>query len=126
MAFFRASSQVIGIYALVFAIFSPAILEAQSLSLAPAPAPAPYSDGYFSHSLRTCIFVLYIFFFFGILYISSFGVHIIPIYFYDAMLHLILNCDKDFVKLHFTNMIDMTATKCALCFIIFVINDIIH
>lgn len=85
MAFLRASSQVIGIYALVFAIFSPAVLEAQSLSLAPAPAPAPYSHGYFSHSLRTFLFLFYI--------SSSFGVHIIPIYLYNAMLHLILNCD---------------------------------
>ncbi|KAJ1413796.1 Arabinogalactan protein [Sesbania bispinosa] len=40
MAFFRAASEVLAIYALVFAIFSPAVLEAQSLSLAPAPGPS--------------------------------------------------------------------------------------
>ncbi|XP_020213672.1 arabinogalactan protein 20 [Cajanus cajan] len=41
MAFFKAASEVLAIYTFVFAIFSPAVLEAQSL----APAPAPTSDG---------------------------------------------------------------------------------
>ena len=43
MAFFKAASEVLAIYTFIFAIFSPAVLEAQSLSLAPAPAPS--SDG---------------------------------------------------------------------------------
>ncbi|KAG5044468.1 hypothetical protein AAZX31_03G234600 [Glycine max] len=40
MAFLRAASEVLAIYTLVFTIFSPAVLEAQSLSLAAAPAPS--------------------------------------------------------------------------------------
>ncbi|ESW19270.1 hypothetical protein PHAVU_006G110400 [Phaseolus vulgaris] len=43
MTFFKAASEVLAIYTFIFAIFSPAVLEAQSLSLAPAPAPS--SDG---------------------------------------------------------------------------------
>ncbi|XP_061363377.1 arabinogalactan protein 20 [Gastrolobium bilobum] len=43
MAFLKASFGLLSIYILVFAIFSPAVLEAQSLSLAPAPGPS--SDG---------------------------------------------------------------------------------
>ncbi|KAK7332771.1 hypothetical protein VNO80_29526 [Phaseolus coccineus] len=43
MAFFKAASEVLAIYTFIFAIFSPAVLEAQTLSLAPAPAPS--SDG---------------------------------------------------------------------------------
>ncbi|XP_027351029.1 arabinogalactan protein 22 [Abrus precatorius] len=43
MAFLRAASEILAIYTMVYAIFSPAVLEAQSLSLAPAPAPS--SDG---------------------------------------------------------------------------------
>ncbi|KAK7258564.1 hypothetical protein RIF29_24144 [Crotalaria pallida] len=41
MALLRVSSGILVIYTLVFAIFSPAVVEAQSL----APAPAPSSDG---------------------------------------------------------------------------------
>ncbi|KAK7397410.1 hypothetical protein VNO78_18581 [Psophocarpus tetragonolobus] len=41
MAFLKAASEVLAIYTLVFAIFSPAVLEAQTLSIAPAPS----SDG---------------------------------------------------------------------------------
>ncbi|QCD77553.1 arabinogalactan protein 20 [Vigna unguiculata] len=43
MAFFRAASEVLAIYTFIFAIFSPPVLQAQTLSLAPAPAPS--SDG---------------------------------------------------------------------------------
>ncbi|XP_057439631.1 arabinogalactan protein 20 [Lotus japonicus] len=43
MAFFIASSQILVIFALIFAIFSTMVPEVQSLSLAPAPAPS--SDG---------------------------------------------------------------------------------
>ncbi|TKY61288.1 Arabinogalactan peptide 20 [Spatholobus suberectus] len=43
MAFLKAASEVLAIYTLVLTIFSPAVVEAQSLSLAPAPAPT--SDG---------------------------------------------------------------------------------
>ncbi|KAK7285815.1 hypothetical protein RJT34_20596 [Clitoria ternatea] len=43
MAFLRAASEVLAIYTLVLAVFSPSVLQVQSLSLAPAPTPS--SDG---------------------------------------------------------------------------------